>query len=133
MSGVLDRLTVVARWLDAPPLQFVLALWWVASLAVGIALTQRTPIEQANSVLFLGAGVLFTFAMFAPRSIGKMTLAFGGFGVVFFATFARTAFALPVATTPDGAAIITAAWVLLTFKAAQRTAATFLAITGYRR
>lgn len=128
-----DRLVALAGRLAHPPLQFVIGLWAAACLAVGLALTQRTVIEQWNSLLFLAAAALFIVALLIPRSVGKLTFAFVGFGLAACAAFARTAFAIPVAQTVDGAALILAAWVLLTYKALQRTAATFLVITEYRR
>lgn len=130
---MIDRLAAIADRLAHPPLQFVIGLWGVVCWAAGLALTQRTVVEQWNSLLFIGAGALFVVALVAPRSIGKLTFAFAGFGLAACATFARTASAIPVAQTVDGAAIILAAWVLLTYKALQRTAATFLVITEYRR
>lgn len=130
---MIDRLAAIADRLAHPPLQFVIGLWAAACAAVGLALTQRTVIEQWNSLLFLAAAALFTVALLVPRSVGELTFAFAGFGLATCATFARTAFAIPVAQTADGAAIILAAWALLTYKALQRTAATFLVITEYRR
>lgn len=125
-----DRFVALADRLAHPPLQLVIGLWCATCWAVGLALTQRTLIEQWNSVLFIAAGALFTLSLLTPRSVGKITFAFAGFGVAACATFACTVFAIPVSQSIDGAAIVLAAWILITFKALQRTAATFLVISG---
>ena len=106
----------------------VVAVWAVSCLALGLALLERSTIEVWNGVGMLLAGS--TLAVAYLRS--SVLWAFAGFGLTFFATLARFAFSVPVAETWDGAVIITVAWFLISFKAAQRTSLTYLMLVGRR-
>lgn len=116
----------VARRVAHVSFRFVVAVWAVSCLALAVALMNRSPIGVANGVGMLAAGVTLSIAYL--RS--SVLVSFAGFGLAFFATFARFAFSVPVASNWSGAVIITVAWALISFKAAQRMALTYLMLTG---